>query len=55
MGTEPSQIVEDASLLLASEPVYRSMQLRRSPFGDGHAAERIAQALLRHHALQEAP
>ena len=54
VGTEPSQIVEDASLLLASEPVYRSMQLRRSPFGDGHAAERIAEALLRHNALMEA-
>lgn len=54
VGTEPSQIVEDASLLLASEPVYRSMQLRRSPFGDGHAAERIAEALLRHNALREA-
>lgn len=54
VGTEPSQIVEDASLLLGSETVYRSMQLHRSPFGDGHAAERIADVLLRQLALQEA-
>ena len=54
VGTEPSHIVEEASLLLSSEPVYKSMQLRRSPFGDGHAAERIADVLQRRFALQEA-
>jgi UDP-N-acetylglucosamine 2-epimerase (non-hydrolysing) len=54
VGTEPSQIVEDASLLLGSETVYKSMQLRRSPFGDGHAAERIADVLLQRLALREA-
>ncbi len=41
VGTDRQKIVREASRLLESEDHYRSMVVETSPFGDGHAAERI--------------
>ena len=45
VGTDTGRIVQEASRLLNQDAAYRSMQLSTSPFGDGHAAERIADIL----------
>lgn len=45
VGTTPQKIIQNASNLLRDPALYRSMQLKRSPFGDGHSADRIADVL----------
>jgi UDP-N-acetylglucosamine 2-epimerase (non-hydrolysing) len=45
VGTSTSRIVDEASRLLTDERAYRAMTLRPNPFGDGHAAVRIVDAL----------
>lgn len=45
-GTERHQIVAVAEQLLCDEKKYYAMAHVGSPFGDGHAAERIANILL---------
>ncbi len=47
VGTSRERIVEEASLLLSSEVVYRAMAEAESPYGDGRASGRIALALRR--------
>jgi UDP-N-acetylglucosamine 2-epimerase (non-hydrolysing) len=42
VGTDREKIVKEASRLLESPDHYRSMIVEESPFGDGHASERIA-------------
>ncbi|MGB3671974.1 MAG: UDP-N-acetylglucosamine 2-epimerase, partial [Phormidesmis sp.] len=42
VGTNPQQVVSSASDLLANESAYSRMAKAVNPFGDGHAAERIA-------------
>jgi len=42
VGTSPQQVVSSASDLLANESAYSRMAKAVNPFGDGHAAERIA-------------
>ncbi len=42
VGTDREKIVKEASRLLEIPDHYRSMILEKSPFGDGHASERIA-------------
>ncbi len=42
VGTDRTIIVHEASKLLDDPNHYSSMQLSENPFGDGHAAERIA-------------
>jgi UDP-N-acetylglucosamine 2-epimerase (non-hydrolysing) len=42
VGTDPTTIVEEASWLLDHEDAYRGMSQAINPYGDGHAAERIA-------------
>ncbi len=42
VGTDREKIVEEASRLLEIPDHYRSMIVEKSPFGDGHASERIA-------------
>lgn len=49
VGTLAHQIVEVASELLRDPMLLASMQLGSSPFGDGHAAERIADVLTKEH------
>lgn len=56
IGTNQVKVYETAKLLLTDAAAYRQMAEARSPYGDGHAAERIVKALLwRHEFLTERP
>jgi len=46
VGTANRLIVQEASSLLDDPAAYASMARASNPFGDGHAAERIVEALL---------
>jgi UDP-N-acetylglucosamine 2-epimerase (non-hydrolysing) len=46
VGTETSHIVQEATRLLDDPTEYAKMSKASNPYGDGHAAERIIQALL---------
>ena len=46
VGTDPERIVTEARRLLEDEGAYAAMAQAINPFGDGHASERIVQALL---------
>ncbi len=46
VGTETSRIVHEAKRLLDDESAYVEMARAANPYGDGHAAEKIIQALL---------
>ncbi len=46
VGTTVYRLVGAASDLLNNEGVYASMRARKNPYGDGHAAARIADILL---------
>ncbi len=45
VGTDTETIVEEATLLLDDAEEYQRMSKASNPFGDGHAAERIAEVL----------
>ena len=45
VGTDRARIVGEASRLLDDATEYATMANAQNPFGDGHAAERIAAAL----------
>ena len=47
VGTETSHIVQEAKRLLDDESEYAKMAKASNPYGDGRAAERIVEALLR--------
>ena len=51
VGTQVHQIIEDASDLLCDPLLLTAMQIHPSPFGDGHAARRIADVLCQETAL----
>lgn len=56
IGTNQAKIYGAAKTLLTDATEYRRMAEARSPYGDGHAAERIVKALLwRHKILSERP
>lgn len=46
VGTETSRIVQEAKRLLDDESEYKKMAKASNPYGDGHAAECIVEALL---------
>lgn len=46
VGTETNYIVEEAKRLLYDKSAYTKMAKAANPYGDGHAAEKIIQALL---------
>lgn len=46
VGTRREAIVEAAALLLSDQTAYDAMSHAANPYGDGHASERIAAALL---------
>jgi len=46
VGTDPDQILREASRLLDDPPAYAEMARASNPYGDGKAAERIVSALL---------
>ena len=47
VGTDVDRIVSNVSELLENRAVYQQMASARNPFGDGYAAEKIIEALLR--------
>ena len=56
IGTNQAAVYGAAKELLTDAAAYRRMAEARSPYGDGHAAERIVKALLwRHEILSERP
>ena len=56
IGTNQEKVYSAAKILLTDAAEYRKMAEARSPYGDGHAAERIVKALLwRHEILSERP
>jgi len=54
-GTDPERIVGAVSSLLDDPARYKRMTSRPNPYGDGHAAERIVQFLIRHVTPNEIP
>ncbi len=46
VGTDPQLIVSESSRLLEDPAAYQAMANAKNPFGDGHAAGRIVQAIL---------
>ena len=46
IGIERENVVREASLLLESQGVYEGMIAMDNPYGDGHAAQRIVEAIL---------
>jgi UDP-N-acetylglucosamine 2-epimerase len=46
VSTDRYQIVSETKRLLEDENHFRAVSVARSPYGDGHAAERIVEALL---------
>jgi UDP-N-acetylglucosamine 2-epimerase (non-hydrolysing) len=46
VGTSSARIFEETKLLLENDALYLKMAHAANPFGDGHAAERIVQAIL---------
>ena len=47
VGTETSSIVQEAKRLLDDKSEYSKMSKASNPYGDGHAAQRIVDALLK--------
>lgn len=45
VGTDPDRIVEEVTRLLTDKEEYDRMANAKNPFGDGHAAKRIVDAL----------
>jgi len=48
VGSNTQRIISETSHLLDDPHAYQSMQKSKNPFGDGHAAEKIVEALLRY-------
>lgn len=55
VGTDPATIVEQTVRLLTDADHYRTMASAGNPYGDGHAARRIADHLEYHFGLRLAP
>jgi UDP-N-acetylglucosamine 2-epimerase (non-hydrolysing) len=45
VGTDRAVIIAEVDRLLTDPEAYRAMAVARNPFGDGHASERIVEAL----------
>jgi len=46
VGTNKQTIVDQATRLLLDEKLYMEMSKKHNPYGDGHACERIAKAII---------
>lgn len=55
VGTDIAAITDHAMALLSDSKFYRSMQLDRSPFGDGRSARAVVDILTETAGLDEAP
>ncbi len=49
VGTDAHRISREAQKLITDDRAYAAMSSKKNPFGDGRAAERIVNALLRSH------
>jgi UDP-N-acetylglucosamine 2-epimerase (non-hydrolysing) len=54
VGTDVAKIVDNVSLLLNDPVAYSAHQIDVNPYGDGHAAERIVDLILRQDWRREA-
>jgi UDP-N-acetylglucosamine 2-epimerase (non-hydrolysing) len=45
VGTDRARIIAEVDRLLTDQDAYRAMAVAKNPFGDGHASERIVEAL----------
>ncbi|HEY3412254.1 MAG TPA: UDP-N-acetylglucosamine 2-epimerase (non-hydrolyzing) [Armatimonadota bacterium] len=52
VGVERADVRDAALKLLTDNTAYAQMSQARNPYGDGHAAERIREALFRHFGLE---
>ena len=50
VGTDAARIVEETEILLENRAEFERMSRAHNPYGDGHASERIGDALARLHA-----
>lgn len=48
VGTDPERIITETQRLFEEPTMYQNMARAVNPYGDGHAAERIVEALLRY-------
>jgi UDP-N-acetylglucosamine 2-epimerase (non-hydrolysing) len=55
IGLERENVIREASRLLHNPEAYQSMIANSNPYGDGHAAERIVQAILHFFNLGDRP
>jgi UDP-N-acetylglucosamine 2-epimerase (non-hydrolysing) len=55
VGTDPEKILAEASRLLDDPVAYQAMSQAINPYGDGHAAERIVQALRHYFGTGQRP
>jgi len=55
VGTDEERIVSEATRLLTDPRAYHAMAAVRSPYGDGRASQRIADALEYHFGLRKEP
>ena len=46
VGTDEERIYEETKRLLTDEEEYRRMSQASNPYGDGHASQRIADAII---------
>lgn len=53
VGTNPDDIVREATTLLTDSAAYDAMSHAANPYGDGRASERIVDALLHYFGLSE--
>ncbi|WJH36263.1 UDP-N-acetylglucosamine 2-epimerase (non-hydrolyzing) [Paenibacillus aurantius] len=54
-GSDEDHVFNRARALLTDEELYRRMSQAANPYGDGHASERIVQAILHHFDKNEEP
>ena len=50
IGTDPDRVVHEVRELLTNRDAYAAMQVDVNPYGDGHAAERIVDLIVKRFA-----
>lgn len=53
VGTDEGRVYERTKVLLTDAAVYEAMSKAANPYGDGHASERIVNAILHHFGVQK--
>jgi UDP-N-acetylglucosamine 2-epimerase (non-hydrolysing) len=51
VGTDEKKIIEETNRLLNDSNIYEKMSQAHNPYGDGHAATRIIQQIVKHEAI----